>query len=451
MYPRFIQLIIKNQLDQSIPSPTPPTPPPQQPHDLPSTSQVQHTLPQSPQPQPQPQPQAQQQATDFPISDTVMEDASNQGRMIDDLDSYAGVALMDDKEEEKKVEEANVAGDDQEDEPSKVQEVVDVVTTAKLITEVVTAASESVTAASTTISAAEPQVPAVTITDVPVRVAAASTRRRKGVVIMDPKEESTTIIPADTKSKDKGKGIMKTQVNLQLQVQRVRTDNGTEFKNKTLAKFFDEVGITQQFSAARTPQQNGVVERRDRTLVEAARTMLKFAFEFGMENCDTFPTPIAEQAKLKLDLVGKPIDHTDYRAKSKYVAVSGCCAQVLWMRTQLTDYGFFYNKASITVIQRVQLQSRAIRISSWFSWTFFLKELSWRMLMELHDNCVSLSTAESEYVVVSSCCAQVLWMRTQLTDYGFFYDKVPIYYDSKSAIANSCNPVQHTRTKHIDE
>nr|GFB03050.1 hypothetical protein [Tanacetum cinerariifolium] len=71
--------------------------------------------------------------------------------------------------------------------------------------------------------------------------------------------------------------IKKTQVNLQLQVQRIRTDNGTEFKNKTLAKFFDEVGITQQFFAARTPQQNGVVEMSNRTLVEAARTMLTFA------------------------------------------------------------------------------------------------------------------------------------------------------------------------------
>nr|GFB37007.1 retrovirus-related Pol polyprotein from transposon TNT 1-94 [Tanacetum cinerariifolium] len=66
------------------------------------------------------------------------------------------------------------------------------------------------------------------------------------------------------------------------------------------------------------------------------------------------------------------------------------------------------------------------------------------------QNCVSISTAESEYVTVSSCCAQVLWMRTQLTDYGFFYEKVPIYCDSKSAIAISCNLVQHTRTKHID-
>nr|GFA44644.1 putative ribonuclease H-like domain-containing protein [Tanacetum cinerariifolium] len=71
--------------------------------------------------------------------------------------------------------------------------------------------------------------------------------------------------------------IKKTQVNVQLQVQRVRTDNGMEFKNKTLAKLFDEVGVTQQFSVARTPQQNGVVERRNRTLVEAARTMLSFA------------------------------------------------------------------------------------------------------------------------------------------------------------------------------
>nr|GEW47374.1 hypothetical protein [Tanacetum cinerariifolium] len=44
----------------------------------------------------------------------------------------------------------------------------------------------------------------------------------------------------------------------------------------------------------------------------------------------------------------------------------------------------------------------------------------------------------------------VLWMRTQLTDYGFHFDKIPMYYDSKAAIAISCNPVQHLRTKHID-
>ncbi|GKE06371.1 hypothetical protein Tco_1398389, partial [Tanacetum coccineum] len=50
----------------------------------------------------------------------------------------------------------------------------------------------------------------------------------------------------------------------------------------------------------------------------------------------------------------------------------------------------------------------------------------------------------------TACCAQVIWMRTQLLDYEFCYNKIPMYCDSKSVIAISCNPVQHSRTKHIN-
>nr|GEX89448.1 hypothetical protein [Tanacetum cinerariifolium] len=109
--------------------------------------------------------------------DTVMDDASNHGRIIDELDNDDVVALMDDKEEDTKEEEAKVVEDDQEDEPDEVQ---------------------------------EPQVPAATITAAPAKVAATPSRRRKGVVIRDPEEELTTssIISVKTKSKDKGKGIM---------------------------------------------------------------------------------------------------------------------------------------------------------------------------------------------------------------------------------------------------
>ena len=57
----------------------------------------------------------------------------------------------------------------------------------------------------------------------------------------------------------------------------IRTDNGTEFKNRILDSYLDSVGITHQFSTAYTPEQNGVVERRNQTLVEAARTMLSYA------------------------------------------------------------------------------------------------------------------------------------------------------------------------------
>nr|GEW10006.1 retrovirus-related Pol polyprotein from transposon TNT 1-94 [Tanacetum cinerariifolium] len=65
------------------------------------------------------------------------------------------------------------------------------------------------------------------------------------------------------------------------------------------------------------------------------------------------------------------------------------------------------------------------------------------------QDCMVLSTAKAEYVSLSACCPQVLRMRTQLIDYGFHFNKIPVYCDSKSAIAISCNPVQHSRTKHI--
>nr|GEV58489.1 retrovirus-related Pol polyprotein from transposon TNT 1-94 [Tanacetum cinerariifolium] len=66
------------------------------------------------------------------------------------------------------------------------------------------------------------------------------------------------------------------------------------------------------------------------------------------------------------------------------------------------------------------------------------------------QDCTLMSSAEEEYASLSACCAQVLWLRTQLTDYGFHFDKIHMYCDSKAAIAISCNPVQHSRTKHIN-
>nr|GFA91023.1 hypothetical protein [Tanacetum cinerariifolium] len=124
------------------------------------------------------------------LDDTIIEDVINQGRMIDELDKDEGVALMGEKEEEKKVKEVKViAGDAQ-------------------VEEVVAAASAPVSATSTIILAAEPNIPAAAITTAPVKVAAASTRRRKRVVIRDPEEESSAKTSDETKSKDKGKGIM---------------------------------------------------------------------------------------------------------------------------------------------------------------------------------------------------------------------------------------------------
>ncbi|GKD36401.1 retrovirus-related pol polyprotein from transposon TNT 1-94 [Tanacetum coccineum] len=67
------------------------------------------------------------------------------------------------------------------------------------------------------------------------------------------------------------------QVRLKVPVQRIRIDNGTEFVNQTLREYYEKVGISHETSVARSPQQNGVVERRNRMLIEAIRTMLIYA------------------------------------------------------------------------------------------------------------------------------------------------------------------------------
>nr|GEW93563.1 xylulose kinase-1 [Tanacetum cinerariifolium] len=294
--------------EPSIPSPTPPTPPPQPTHDIPSTSHVQQTPPQSPQvqpPSPQPQPQPQQ-AVEFPMN------LLQERRMIAKMDQDDAVVLEDDKEEDKEVADAvkdvkeakvDESAQDQgrqaepqakiykidmdhankvlsihedETEPAEIQELVDVVTTAKLITEVVTAASETVTAASAIITTAEAQVHAATLI-------AAPSRRRKGVVIKDPESESTTsiIIPAETKSKDKGKGILVDEPKPLKKKQQIKHDEQyAKELHAELNKYidWDEVIDHVKLKAKEDPavKKYQAMKRKPQTKAQARKNMMLY-------------------------------------------------------------------------------------------------------------------------------------------------------------------------------
>nr|GEZ07730.1 hypothetical protein [Tanacetum cinerariifolium] len=177
--------------------------------------------------------------------DTVMDDVSKQGRMIADMDADVDVSLEDAKEVivEKSadvVESANVQGrkavsqvqiyqidfkhankvlsmQDDKGEPTELQEVVKVVTTAKLIIEVVTTASVTLTAAAPQLTTAV----APTLTTAP-----SDARRRKGVVIRDPQETATpsTIIHSEAKSKDKERRYSLTRFTLDQMLNNVRLE-----------------------------------------------------------------------------------------------------------------------------------------------------------------------------------------------------------------------------------
>nr|GEW47356.1 hypothetical protein [Tanacetum cinerariifolium] len=175
--------------EPSIPSPTPPTPPPQPSQHQPSTSQVYLTPPQLPQAQPQ-------ASQDAGISIDLLQTYWTHGRMIADMDADVDVTLKDVASDAKDGQAAEI-----EEKLAEPQEVVEVITTAKLITKVVTAASTTITVAALQITTTA----ALTLTTAP-----SAARRRKGVVIRDLEESATpsTIIHSEAKFKDKGKGIL---------------------------------------------------------------------------------------------------------------------------------------------------------------------------------------------------------------------------------------------------
>ncbi|GJX32677.1 retrovirus-related pol polyprotein from transposon TNT 1-94 [Tanacetum coccineum] len=170
-----------------------------------------------------------------------------------------------------------------------------------------------------------------------------------------------------------------------------------------------------------------------------AKYALETLKKHGMEKCDIIGTPMATQPKLDADLSGKLVDQTDYHSKI------GSLMYLTSSRPNIVqaDSGF-----ELTAFSDADHAGCLDTRKSTYGGIQFLgdKLVSW---MSKKQDCTAMSSAEAEYVVLSASCAQVMWMRTQLKDYGFNYNKIPLYCDSQSAIAISYNPVQHSRTKHI--
>nr|GFB73699.1 copia protein [Tanacetum cinerariifolium] len=196
-----------------------------------------------------------------------------------------------------------------------------------------------------------------------------------------------------------------------------------------------------------------------------------------MESCDPVGTPMEIKDKLDLDQNGTLVDATKYRSmigallylrssRPDIVHATCLCARYQAKPTEkhlkevkrifrylwgTVNTGLWYTKDfgfELTGFSDAGYAGCKDSFKSTFGGAQFLGEklVSWSSKKQDYT---ALSTAKAEYVSLSACCAQVLWMQTQLTDYGFIFKKIPIYCDSKSAIAISCNPVQHSRTKHI--
>nr|GFA21099.1 retrotransposon protein, putative, unclassified [Tanacetum cinerariifolium] len=154
------------------------------------------------------------------------------------------------------------------------------------------------------------------------------------------------------------------------------------FSNEMSLKFqMSMMGQMSFFLGLQVSQSLGCI------FINQSKFALEILNKFGMDSCDSVDTPMVDRLKLDGDLSGIPVDQTHFRSM---------------------------------VGSLMYLTATAI------------------------------STTEAKYIAMSGCCAQILWMRSQLTNYGFEFNKIPLYCDNRSAIALCCNNVQHSRSKHID-
>ncbi|KAJ9558774.1 hypothetical protein OSB04_013388 [Centaurea solstitialis] len=199
---------------------------------------------------------------------------------------------------------------------------------------------------------------------------------------------------------------------------------------------------------------------------------------FDVVGSNSAATPMSRSFQMDADLSSKPVDQKKYRAmigsllyltasRPDIVFSTGVYARyqcdqrnshlkavkrILRYLKGTPDFGLWYPKGSsfelIGYTDSDHAGCKLDRKSTSGACQFLGNKLvSWSSRKQ---NCVSPSTVEAEYIAAACCCSQVLWMKTQLADFGYTMNRIPIYCDSQSAIQITANPVQHSKTKHID-
>ena len=214
------------------------------------------------------------------------------------------------------------------------------------------------------------------------------------------------------------------------------------------------------------------------TFINQSKYTKELLKRFKLENCKTRPTPMSTTLKLDKDENGKRVCEKLYR---------GMIGSLLYLTASRPDIMFSVclcarfqscpRESHLSAVKRIfKYLAGTIEIGLWYpKFTSFdligysdadfagckvdRKSTSGtchflgNSLISWHSkkqNSVALSTAEAEYVAAGSCCAQILWMKQTLEDYGLKYDHIPIRCDNTSAINLTKNPIQHSRTKHIE-
>ncbi|GJY84314.1 retrotransposon protein, putative, ty1-copia subclass, partial [Tanacetum coccineum] len=208
----------------------------------------------------------------------------------------------------------------------------------------------------------------------------------------------------------------------------------------------------------------------------------KYALEslkkYGFDSCDPVDTPMVKKSKQDEDKEGKAVDLSHYHGMIGtllYLTANGPDLQfAICMRARYqarptekhlnavkrifrylkgtVHQGLWYPKDSLISLTAFADADHAGCQDTRRSTSGSMQLLGDRLVSwsSKRQKSAAISSTEAEYIALSDCCAQILWMRSRLTDYGFGFNKIPMYCDNKSAIALCCNNVQHSRSRHIN-
>jgi hypothetical protein len=221
-----------------------------------------------------------------------------------------------------------------------------------------------------------------------------------------------------------------------------------------------------------------VKQLQEGTFISQIKCTQDILNKFGMRDAKPIKTPMGTNGHLNLDTGGKSVDQKVYRsmigsllylcASQPDIMLSVCmCARfqadpkevhlravkrIIRYLVYTLKFGLWYPKGStFDLIGYSDADWAGCKIDR--KSTSETCQLLGRSLVSWaskKQNSVALSTAEAEYIAAGHCCAQLIWMRQTLRDYGYKFSKVPLLCDNESAIRIADNPVDHSRTKHID-
>ncbi|GJX58142.1 retrovirus-related pol polyprotein from transposon TNT 1-94 [Tanacetum coccineum] len=200
------------------------------------------------------------------------------------------------------------------------------------------------------------------------------------------------------------------------------------FSNEMSSKFqMSMIGQMSFFLGLQVSQSPGGI------FINQSKFSLEIVKKFGMDACDPVDTPMVDRLKLDEDPLGIPVDQTRFRSMVGFL---------MYLTASKPDLVF-----AVCMCARYQASPTKKHLEA-LKWVFRLSRYTKKYVKK--QKSTKISTTKAEYIAMSGCCAQILWMRSQLFDYGFAFNKIPMYCDNRSAIALCCNNVQHSRSKHID-